>query len=177
MTKLKHSTASTFVFHRFPQGWRLGLVVQPRLGRHMIVGGHVEADETAAEAAVREAMEESGLGVRLVPGPAPLVPMGYPHPAVVAPWWVNEMPVPADNHLDVPHVHMDHQYLALAESLVPEREPAHPFGWYGEDELAGLEMFDDTRMLAGALFPIIDELISAGDAARSWRVLESANLA
>jgi hypothetical protein len=45
---IKHATASTFVFYQFPEGWRLGLVAQPRLGRHMIVGGHVELDETQA---------------------------------------------------------------------------------------------------------------------------------
>ncbi|MGH4013761.1 MAG: hypothetical protein ACRDSL_07460 [Pseudonocardiaceae bacterium] len=48
---IKHATASTFVFHQFPRGWRLGLVAQPRLNQRMIVGGHVELDETQAEAA------------------------------------------------------------------------------------------------------------------------------
>ncbi|MGH3913779.1 MAG: NUDIX domain-containing protein, partial [Pseudonocardiaceae bacterium] len=60
---IKHATASVFVFREFPEGWRLGLVEQPRLRRHRIVGGHVELDETQAEAAVREATEESGLQV------------------------------------------------------------------------------------------------------------------
>lgn len=76
---IKHATASTFVFHQFPDRWRLGLVAQPLLGRHMIVGGHVELDETQAEAALREAVEESGLRVRLLACPTPALPVGYPH--------------------------------------------------------------------------------------------------
>jgi 8-oxo-dGTP pyrophosphatase MutT (NUDIX family) len=55
-------------------------------------GGHVEAGETAAEAAIREVTEEAGLRVRLLPGPAVPPPSGFPHQPVTAPWWVSEMP-------------------------------------------------------------------------------------
>ncbi|MGH3548171.1 MAG: NUDIX domain-containing protein [Pseudonocardiaceae bacterium] len=68
---IKHATASVFVFFEFPQGWRLGLIEHPRLRKRMIVGGHVECDETQAEAAVREAAEESGLRVRLLATSSP----------------------------------------------------------------------------------------------------------
>jgi 8-oxo-dGTP pyrophosphatase MutT (NUDIX family) len=173
---IKHATSSTFVFHRFPQGWRLGLVVQPRLGRHMIVGGHVEPDETQAEAAVREAVEESGLRVRLLACPTPALPAGYPNAPVPAPWWINEIMVPSDNHLDEPHVHVDHQYVAVAESPEPVSEAVHPFDWYGPN-LDGLDMFEDTRMLAKALFPIIDSIAeSEGDTAGLLRVLASSGM-
>lgn len=56
------------------------------------------------EAAVREATEESGLEVRLLAGPSPALPLGYPHQRVAAPWWITEIMVPADNHLDEPHI-------------------------------------------------------------------------
>jgi 8-oxo-dGTP pyrophosphatase MutT (NUDIX family) len=160
---IKHATASTFVFHQFPQGWRLGLVAQPRLGRHMIVGGHVELDETQAEAALREAVEESGLRVRLLACPMPALPAGYPHERVAAPWWITEVMVPADNHLAEPHVHVDHQYVAIADSPTPVREPVHPFAWFAEDQLDDLLMFDDTRLLARALFPLIGSIATAAD--------------
>ena len=174
---IKHATASTFVFHEFPQGWRLGLVAQPRLGRHMIVGGHVECDETQAEAAVREAVEESGRGVRLLGCPTPALPVGYPHPRVAAPWWINEIMVPADNHLAEPHVRVDHQYVAITDSPDPVREPVHPFGWFAEHELEGLAMFEDTRMLARALFPIISSIVAAaGDEAGLLRVLRTSGM-
>ena len=112
----KHATSSVFVFCEVEGRWRLGLIEHPRLGRQMVVGGHVEADETQAEAAVRETVEESGLRVRLLGCPAPSLPVGYPHARVAAPWWITELMVPADNHLAEPHVHVDHQYVAVAES-------------------------------------------------------------
>lgn len=113
---IKHATASTFVFHQFPDRWRLGLVAQPRLGRHMIVGGHVERDETQAEAALREAVEESGLRVRLLACPTPALPMGYPHERVAAPWWITEVMVPADNHLAEP---------TCTSTTAPTAKPRH----------------------------------------------------
>jgi ADP-ribose pyrophosphatase YjhB (NUDIX family) len=48
---IKHATAGGFVFHRFSDGWRLGLVEHPRMGVWACPGGHVEVDETPAEAA------------------------------------------------------------------------------------------------------------------------------
>jgi hypothetical protein len=53
---IKEATASTFVFGRGGDGqWRTALVWHPRLECWMPSGGHVEDDESAAEAAVREA--------------------------------------------------------------------------------------------------------------------------
>jgi 8-oxo-dGTP pyrophosphatase MutT (NUDIX family) len=143
----------------------------------MVVGGHVERDETQAEAAVREATEESGLRVRLVACPSPRLPAGSPHTQVPQPWWITEMLVPADNHLDEPHVHVDHQYVAIADSPVPVSEPVHPFGWYSVDELDGLPMFPDTVLLAKALFPQIGAVTAAErDNAAMLRVLSAAGL-
>lgn len=160
---IKHPTASTFVFCEFAESWRLGLIEHPRLRRHMVVGGHVERDETQAEAAVREATEESGLRVRLLAGPSLTLPAGSPHTQVPQPWWITEMLVPADNHLDEPHVHVDHQYVAIADSPVPVSEPVHPFDWYSVDQLDGLSMFPDTVLLAKALFPLIGSVAAATD--------------
>src|SRR6266704_5985355 len=56
----KEPTASALVFSRFAEGWRLCLIMHPRLGMLLPAGGHVEADETTAEAAVREVLEETG---------------------------------------------------------------------------------------------------------------------
>jgi 8-oxo-dGTP pyrophosphatase MutT (NUDIX family) len=141
----------------------LDLIEHPRLRRHMVVGGHVEPDETPAEAAVREATEESGLRVRLLAGPAPALPAGSPHPPVPPPWWITETVVPADNHLGEPHVHIDHQYLAIANSPVPVSEPVHPFSWYHVDQLDALPMFPDTLLLAKALFPLIGAVATAAE--------------
>jgi 8-oxo-dGTP pyrophosphatase MutT (NUDIX family) len=175
---IKHATASTFVFCEFTEGWRLGLIEHPRLRRHMIVGGHVEGDETQAEAAVREATEESGLRVRLLAWPSPTLPAGSAHTPVPQPWWITEIAVPADNHLDGPHVHVDHQYVAIADSPVPISEPAHPFGWYSGEELDALVMFPDTALQAKTLLSLMGTVLTAAerDNAAMLRVLAAAGL-
>ncbi len=162
---VKHPTASVYLFARFPDGWRLGLIEHPRLQRHTLPGGHVEGDETPAEAAVREAAEETGLTVRLVePATLPL-PEVYAQRRVPHPWWVLELPVRSDNQLGGPHVHVDHQYLAVAGDPVPGRAGEHPFAWYRPDQLDALAMFDGTRATALMLFDRLDELVGQASAA------------
>ena len=89
---IKHANASAFVFCEFPRGWRLGLIEHPRLRKRMIVGGHVESDETQAEAAARAlfsciasitAAAESGDVARCGCCRRP----GWAEPAVTEPWW------------------------------------------------------------------------------------------
>jgi 8-oxo-dGTP pyrophosphatase MutT (NUDIX family) len=154
---LKHLTSSVFVFRRFTDGWRTGLIRHPRLHRMMIPGGHVEPEESAAEAALREVAEETGLAVTLVSPPAAPVPHGYRGRRVALPWWIAEYQVKPDNHLDVAHVHVDHLYVALADGRPPPAagaglpDTAHEFGWYAVGDLPGLDMFDDGRLLARLL--------------------------
>jgi len=163
---VKHQTSSVFLFRPLPDGWRIGLIRHPRFGRMMIPGGHVEPEESPAEAAVREVAEETGLAVTLVSPPAAPVPPGYRARLVAPPWWITEYQVPADNHLDVAHVHVDHLYVALADGTAPARDPgaAHPFGWYAAADLAGLDMFDDARVLALSLLAGLAGLAKAADA-------------
>jgi 8-oxo-dGTP pyrophosphatase MutT (NUDIX family) len=110
----KHGTASTFVFHRFPDGWKLALIEHPRLEKTMAPGGHVESTESQDEAALREVTEETGLRVRLIHPPAPPLPAGYRPRQVAQPWWIDEVPVPADSHANTEHLHVDHLYVAVA---------------------------------------------------------------
>jgi 8-oxo-dGTP pyrophosphatase MutT (NUDIX family) len=161
-TIVKHPTSSTYVFGRpgggvGTDGWRLGLIMHPLFRRPMVPGGHVEDHETEGEAALREVAEETGLAVRLVDPPGVPLPAGFPSAQVAQPWWIVEHPVPSDNHLDVAHIHVDHLYVAVAEQA-PVSTPAHPFCWYAAGDMAALDVFEDTRILAGLLFGRIDEL-------------------
>ncbi len=156
---IKHATSSVFVFRNSSaSGWELGLVEQPRLRKLMIPGGHVEQDETQAQAALREVQEETGFLVKLLPPPAPSLPVGYPLVVMPAPWWITEIDVPKDNHLAEAHVHVDHVFLAVAESSAPVSPPAHPFAWYGQDDLDEDRMFGDTAILARQLFRKIGQI-------------------
>jgi 8-oxo-dGTP pyrophosphatase MutT (NUDIX family) len=154
---LKHLTSSVVVFRRRDDGWRTGLIRHPRLHRMMIPGGHVEPEESSAEAALREVAEETGLAVTLVGPPAAPVPRGYRARRVALPWWIAEYQVMPDNHLGVAHVHVDHLYVALADGTAQPvagaglPSAAHQFGWYAAGDLPGLDMFDDARLLARLL--------------------------
>lgn len=157
---IKHGTASTFVFARIGGEWRLGLIEHPRLAMAMIPGGHIEQDESAAEAAWREVREETGLEVRPLAGPAAPMPYGYPHPVVDQPWWITELRVPRDNHLAEDHVHIDHVFVAVADDTRPVCEPEHPFTWLCEEEvLSSGSVFADTKILAKELFSMIGGLV------------------
>ena len=157
----KEPTASALVFSRFAEGWRLCLIMHPRLGMLLPAGGHVEADETTAEAAVREVLEETGLRIRLLPPPAVPLPPGTPHVAVPAPWWLLEMRVPADRHEPGPHVHVDFIYVAVAEQ-VTAGPAAHQVAWLSAAEVGeDPGVIEDTRLLAKEVFARIDDLVGA----------------
>ena len=156
---VKHPTASVYLFSRFPDGWRIGLIEHPRLERHTLPGGHVEGDENPAEAAVREAAEETGLVVRLIAQDTLPLPSAYAERQVPHPWWVLELVVRSDGQLAGPHLHVDHQYLAVAEDPVPRRAGEHPFAWYRPDQLDTVPMFDGARATALMLSDRLDELI------------------
>jgi 8-oxo-dGTP pyrophosphatase MutT (NUDIX family) len=161
--RIREATAGAFVFARIDAEWKLGLIEHPRLGRLMIPGGHVEDDEHCAQAAVREVAEETGLRVSLLAAPVAVpLPSGYPHRAVAAPWWITELDVPADNHTAEPHVHIDHQYVAVVTDTRPTSRPVHRFGWFSLAQVGEVAMFDDTRLLAMALFGCVDA-VAIGD--------------
>ena len=163
---IKHDTASVYVFRHDPEtGWLLGLIKHPLFGVWMQPGGHVEADETPYEAALREAREETGLdGLRFLdlhrpPQPAP-TDTSTPMPLPV---WIVEHPVPkGDNHVREAHVHIDFKYLALADEATPAAAPDHPFEWFTRDQVGLLETLADVHALSGPLFDHVESLHTVG---------------
>jgi 8-oxo-dGTP pyrophosphatase MutT (NUDIX family) len=149
---IKEATVSVLAFRVGRAGERLlGLAFHERLGGWLYPGGHVEAGESPAEAAVRETAEELGCLVRLLPGPSLPLPVGYPHGQLPAPWWTVEMPAAPDRHTPEEHVHVDHMYVALY--VADERAPETRVWWVGERELAeALDVPEDVRLPAKELF-------------------------
>jgi 8-oxo-dGTP pyrophosphatase MutT (NUDIX family) len=115
--------------------------------------GHLEASEDPVQGALREAEEESGLKVRVIPPPNLLVVDG---PEVVAPPAVIliEDIVRADQPF---HQHIDHVYFTRAVDAVDFAAPiphgAH--GWFGREELA--DSFS-LRAPDGTLVPVAEDV-------------------
>jgi len=149
---IKELTASVFIIRQYDVGaWQTALIWHPRLECWLPAGGHVEPGETAAQAAVREATEETGLAVTLVPGPAVPFPAGFPHQAVPAPWWTAELPAAPDNHTRGCHAHIDHAFAAVARQPGPG-QAEHKVRWFTATDLgrvAGIS--PDSRLLAASL--------------------------
>jgi len=97
------------------------LLRHKRLGRWMQPGGHVDAGEHPAEAAVREVTEETGLEVRH-PGSVPTLVHVDVHPAAAG------------------HVHLDLRFWLEAETvrLAPGPGESRAVAWFGWDEAIGL---------------------------------------
>jgi 8-oxo-dGTP pyrophosphatase MutT (NUDIX family) len=149
-------TSSVFILRRDRErGWEAALVWHPRLECWLPAGGHVERNETAARCGIREAREETGLDVTLVPGPAAPVPAGFPHQLVPAPWLVAEVPAAADRHTGEPHIHADHVYVATTASPRPAGEPEHQVRWFTQADIASAPgISEDSRLLAAELLAL-----------------------
>ncbi|MFJ3581117.1 NUDIX hydrolase [Streptomyces sp. NPDC090127] len=126
-----HLTASALVVD--PERGRVLLTLHKKLGMWLQMGGHCEpGDTTLAEAALREATEESGIpGLMLLPG---------------GPVRLDRHPIPAPCHW-----HLDVQYAALAPTGAVEAisEESLDLRWYAYDEVAAVADASVARLVEG----------------------------
>ncbi|MFI5864677.1 DUF6624 domain-containing protein [Streptomyces sp. NPDC051546] len=152
---IRHQTASTFLFSRFGASWRMCVIEHPRHGGYLAPGGHVRElqGEAPQEAAIREALEETGYLPRLLPPPPPV---GYPHPAVPGPWWTVDIPAGPDGRTDARHLHRDHIFVGVVPlPYEPQGTPELPARWVDRDYLEVLDTPTDTKVLGAHLFDVI----------------------
>ncbi|UUN29067.1 NUDIX hydrolase [Streptomyces sp. FIT100] len=124
-----HLTASALVVD--PSRGRVLLTLHRKLGMWLQMGGHCEpGDATLADAALREAAEESGIaGLALLPGgPVTLDRHAIPSPC---------------------HWHLDVQYAALAPAGAVEAisEESLDLRWFAYDEVAAVADASVVRLL------------------------------
>ncbi|WP_431999608.1 NUDIX hydrolase [Streptomyces sioyaensis] len=129
-----HLTASALVID--PTGGRVLLTLHRKLKMWLQMGGHCEPEDASlAEAALREAREESGIarGLTLLPGG----------------------PVRLDRHHTPCAVHLDVQYAALAPegAVAAISDESLDLRWFAYDEVPGVadasvaQLVDDARAL------------------------------
>lgn len=112
---------------------RVLLVRHRKLEKWLPIGGHIEIGENPEEAALREALEESGLQIELV-GARP--PREFPGTKILT----------APSYLDVHDISGDHRhigliYFARSAAGTPQLAEAehHDIRWFTSDELAAPE--------------------------------------
>lgn len=114
-TETRHLTASMVVFD-LNTGAVL-LVHHNATGKWVFPGGHVDADETPSEAALREVFEETGVRATITAPPTVLPGMIW-HPS---PWLTAEIPAPAKpkrpgKPAEPQHWHIDELFIGAADS-------------------------------------------------------------
>ena len=126
-----HVTASAWV--TTPQRDRVLLVHHRKLGRWLQPGGHADGQSDIPAAALREAIEETGLGCLRLSEDASITPLDldvHIIPARVG---------PSGELLEDAHEHHDVRFLITAAGdLTPHvSEESHDVRWFTEEELHG----------------------------------------
>jgi 8-oxo-dGTP pyrophosphatase MutT (NUDIX family) len=126
----RHYTATAYVV----AGGRTLLIWHERLGMWLPPGGHCEPNEDPVEAVLREAREESGLDVDVVPPPNLIAcagPRVLPPPAVIL---IEDIHRPDQPY----HQHIDQVYFTVARGPVDFEAPV-PHGAHRWTTAAQLE--------------------------------------
>jgi 8-oxo-dGTP pyrophosphatase MutT (NUDIX family) len=126
----RHLTVSGFVVER----GGTYLHWHPKIALWLPPGGHIDPDEDPVQAAIREALEETGIPCEVVPHEPPLAfdnVAQLPSPLKII---VADVPASAG---EPEHQHIDLSYalrpIAGAERVAPEED--HAFRWVSREEL------------------------------------------
>lgn len=109
-------------------------------------GGHVERAETPWEGMVREVREETGIDVSQ---PSGLIQTDAISWDMTVPSYIQVQTIPP--YQDQPeHYHVDFQYICQVAEQAPVHDPGESddIRWYTREELAELELLENTRIRA-----------------------------
>lgn len=148
-----HAAATAFIYHEE----RLAFIFHPFFGKWLPPGGHVEENETPQTAAIREALEETGLAIELI-NPT-CFSFNYTNAkTIVSPLYCALEAIP-EGPKGAAHEHLDYVFLARVKGctklISPEGLKA---AWFSKKqilELSSDEIFAETR---DACLYIFDQL-------------------
>lgn len=142
----RHFTATTYVI----QADRILLLMHPKIRKWLPPGGHVEENETPAECAKREVLEETGLHIAFIQDEH--IWLSYPNAySSERPFLCLVETVPA--YLDKKeHQHIDFIYLSYPTSGTLFSNPDE-LRWFSLEEIMQLEaIFPDTLDVIQMIF-------------------------
>jgi ADP-ribose pyrophosphatase YjhB (NUDIX family) len=138
MTTLKHFTATVYVI----MDEKVLLLPHPKLKKWLPPGGHVELNETPAECAKRETLEETGLEIAIIPQENIWIEQSNAT-SIERPYLCLLENIPP--YKDQPfHQHIDFVYLArsVKGDLLPE---VRWFSWEEVNSLSEDEIYLETK--------------------------------
>lgn len=158
----RHLTASMVVID---PDYNLVLLVHHKAsGTWVFPGGHVDADETPGEAAIREVFEETGIRATAVGRRRVELPGMIWHPS---PWITAEIPAPAKPQrpgkpAEPAHTHIDLLFVGTADSgaeLTEALDEVAAARWVPIADIASVDTRAEVPAVAlAALVHLIDDL-------------------
>jgi 8-oxo-dGTP diphosphatase len=136
-------TATCFILDKK----KILLLKHKKLNRWMPPGGHIEENETPIDAVIREALEETGLNIRILDsGKGKRINYKKaeepPRPMAIL---LENVPYKTE-----PHIHFDVVYLAKPISRKTSRlrkGESNRFKWVGKKEIDGINTYENIKDL------------------------------
>ena len=150
----KHFTAGVYIFRKTDQ-LELLLIHHKKHDKWLIPGGHIDPWENPAEAAVREAKEETGIDVVLKELSEPYRQVVYEDAtSIQVPQYMFEELIPEYNG-EPEHIHIDCLYFGIPKNNLPPEQnirETHGIRWFRESDLEAYDIFDMTKNTARRYF-------------------------
>lgn len=138
-------TASGLVFRKSLDSFEILLIFHNKLDCWITPGGHIEPDETPADAAKREVLEETGYCVELIDIMPGVSQSRFSVSKLPTPAFIFDELVP-EHGAEPEHRHIDMIYLCniVGGEKSPRLSEVQAIKWFSFDDLDALDLLDVT---------------------------------